>query len=223
MQPNPKATVLNRFFFLIFFISLIVSGCMHPSVRSHPEFQRYRQPMGAMLVLLPEIRIFQQLPDGSRLFQDIQSQEAQRNAQAAIIKQLRERHVKVRTTAIQLPQQEEYQCITYLYRSVNRSIQLHTFGPQIFPVKLSTFEYSVGSVADMLTACGADGLVMAIGHQTGSDQPDSNWFSIAVVEPEGRIIWYGLQGNPHQFNLQNAKSVSALVAATMDSFWEQGS
>jgi hypothetical protein len=179
--------------------------------------------MGVMLVLQPEIRIFEQLSDGSRLFLDIQSRDAQRRAQASIVRQLGERHFTVRTVSAQRMQQSEYRSVTTLFRSVNRSIQLHTYGPQLFPGKVNAFEYSVGPIADILAAYNADGLVLAIGYQSGAEKPDSNWFSIAVVEPEGRIVWYNLRSDPHQFDLQRAKGVSALVAGTMADFWERGS
>lgn len=208
---------------IIFLISLVVSGCTCSAERYHPQFSNYRQSMGALLVLLPEIRIFEQLPDGSRLFQDIQSQKAQHRAQAAIIQQLSERDFTGRPADIKLMKGSEYTGTTSLFRSVNRSIQLHTFGPQPFPAKLHSFDYHVGPVADMLKASGADGLIMAIGYQSGAGVPEKNWLGIAVVEPEGRIIWYALKGNAQQFNLQTAEGVSALVASVMANFWEHGS
>lgn len=179
--------------------------------------------MGVLLVLQPEIRIFEQLSDGSRLYQDIQSREAQRRAQAAIVRQLGERHFTVKAASPQLMQKSEYRSVTDLFRSVNLSVQLHTYGPQPFPAKVNAFEYSVGSVAGILAANGADGLVLAIGYQSGSDRPGSNWFSIAVVEPEGRIIWYNLKSDSQRFDLQSATGVSAMVAAAMADFWERGS
>jgi len=176
-----------------------------------------------MLVLLPEIGIFEQMPDGSRLFQDTQSQEAQCKAQQSIVRELQERHFTVQTADPRMMQLPEVLSVTSLFRSVNRSIQLHTFGPQPFPAKLSAFEYDLGSVADILKANRADGLVLALGHQTASDQPSKNWLSIAVVEQEGRIIWYSLQGDHQKFNLQTSEGMTALVAATLADLWEQGS
>jgi hypothetical protein len=203
--------------------ALLVSACTAGSQRVHPRYQTYRQSMGVMLVSLPEIRIFQQMPDGGRLFQDIQSREARRQAQAAIIRQLGERGYTARAVDEQTGQRSDYHRLISLFRSVNHAIQLHTYGPQIFPAKLDAFDYHVGSVAEMLRQNGADGLVLAIGYQSGSEKPAGNWFSIAVVEPEGRIIWYGLQGSPRRFDLRREEGVSALVARTMAAFREHGS
>jgi len=218
-----KITIFDRFILIVILIGLFLSGCTYSSERLHPQFPSYRQSMGTMLVLMPEIGIFEQMPDGSRLFQDIQSQEAQRKAQQSIVRELQNRHFTVQTASPRLMQSPELLSVTSLFRSVNRSIQLHTFGPQLFPAKLSAFEYDLGSVADMLKANRADGLVLALGHQTASDQPSKNWLSIAVVEPEGRIIWYSLQGDHQKFNLQTSEGMTALVAATLAGLWEQGS
>ena len=218
-----KIKIFDRSILIVILIGLFLSGCTYSSERLHPQFPSYRQSMGAMLVLMPEIGIFEQMPDGSRLFKDIQSQEAQRKAQQSIVRELQNRHFTVQTADPRLMQSPELLSVTSLFRSVNRSIQLHTFGPQLFPAKLSAFEYDLGSVADMLKANRADGLVLALGHQTASDQPSKNWLSIAVVEPEGRIIWYSLQGDHQKFNLQTSEGMTALVAATLAGFWEKGS
>ena len=44
---------------------------------------------------------------------------------------------------------------------------------------LSQSEYHLGSVADLLAATGADGMVLALGLQSGTDRPTQNWLSIA--------------------------------------------
>ncbi len=220
MQYLLKNTIFNRSILIL--IVLFLSGCAYTSERLHPQFPSYQRTMRVMLVLVPEIGLFEQIPDGSRLFQDIQSQEAQRSAQQSIVRQLQSRHFTVQTADAEMMQSNELVGVIKLFRTVNRSIQLHTFGPQPFPTKISAFEYNLGPVTEILKAYKADGLVLALGHQTGSDQPTKNWLSIAVVEPEGRIIWYGLQGDHRRFNFQQPESTTALVAYTMANFWEQG-
>jgi hypothetical protein len=223
MQNLIRLLLSGRYWYLLFLIGILVCSCAAPSERLHPRFSNHRQSMGAMLVLSPEIRIVEQMPNGGQLFQESLSQEAQRNAQASIAQELRDRAFTVRTMDAQPLQQADVNEVTKLFRSVNHSIQLHTFGPQIYPAKLDDFEYSVGPVAELLKAEGADGLVIAIGYQIGSEKPDTNWFSIAVVEPQGSVIWYNLTSMPQHFNLQHQEDISALVAQTMQNFWEQGS
>jgi hypothetical protein len=223
MKNLPKATILGRIIPMGILIIFFLSGCTYTSERLHPQFPSYRQSMGTMLVLVPEIGIFEQMPGGGRLFQDALSQDAQRKAQQSIVKQLQARDFTVKAANRQIMQLPELRSLTSLFRSVNRSIQLHTYGPQPYPEKLSAFEYHLGPVAEILRANGADGLVLALGHQTASVQPTKNWLSIAVVEPEGRIIWYGLQGDHNKYNLQTSEGLTALVATTLSNFWEHGS
>ena len=223
MQHLLKMAISSKSIWMVLLIGLFQSGCTCPTERIHPQFPSYRHTMGVILVLMPEIGIFEQMPNGSRLFQETQSRNAQRVAQQSIAGQLLKRHFKVQSADAGVMQLAEVQSLTALFRSVNRSIQLHTFGPQIYPAKVKTFDYQLGSVADILKTNGADGLVLALGHQTGSDQPARNWLSIAIVEPEGRIIWYGIQGDHQKFDLHSADGVEALVAYTMANFWESGS
>jgi hypothetical protein len=218
-----KTEKYYRFILVAMAIGLCVSGCTAATERLHPQFSDYRHDMGVMLVLVPEIGIFEKMPDGSRMYQETRSIDSQRLAQQAIIEYLQDRRFVVHAINNDTMSTSEMISIFSLFRSVNRSIQLHTIGPQVFPAKKTAFEYNLGPVADILKANGADGLVLALGHQTGTDRPARNWISIAVVEPEGRIIWYGIHGDHERFNMQTTEGINALVASTMANFWEQGS
>lgn len=202
---------------------LFLSGCTAALERFHPQYPHYRRAIEKMLVLVPEISIYEQLPDGSRLFDPVHSHAARKSAQQAIVDQLQNRHYSVQPLDAEGMSTPEMQSVLALFRSVNRSIQLHTIGPQPFPAKKTAFEYHLGTVADILQAYHADGLLLAIGYQTGRVRPTKNWLSIAVVEPEGRIIRYAFQGDHTRFNFQNDEGVHSLVASTMANFREQGS
>ena len=216
-------TNIRRSLLVWLVIGLSLSACSAAIERVHPQFTRYRHGMETMLVLVPEISIYEQLPDGSRLFDPVHSHEARQAAQEAIARQLQSRHYSVLSLGSGSMSTKDMQTVRSLFRSVNRSIQLHTIGPHPFPAKKAAFEYHLGTVADILQEYHADGLILAIGHQTGNIRPTKNWLSIAVVEPEGRIIWYGFQGDHERFNIQNEKGVHTMVTSTMATFREQES
>lgn len=223
MTPVFSITKICRFLLPWLVIGLFLSGCTVALERLHPQYPTYRHAMEKMLVLVPEISIYDQLPDGSRLLDRVHSHEARLSAQQAVVEQLQNRHYSVQPLDAESMSTPEIQGVLALFRSVNRSIQLHTIGPQPFPAKKAAFEYHLGTVVDILQTYHADGLVLAIGHQTGRVQPSKNWLSIAVVEPEGRIIWYAFQGDHERFSFQDDEGVHILVASTMAKFRGQGS
>lgn len=222
MNNPPITAFLIRSALILTLIGPYLSGCASTSERLHPQFAGYRQAMGVLLVLEPEIGIFELMSDGSRLYQENLSRQAQRHAWQCIGRELQARRFSVLTADDRTLEQSEIKDIKTLFRSVNRSIQLHTFGPQRFPDKISAFEYQLGPVADVLKANGADALVLTLGHQTGLDPAVVHWLSVAVVDPEGRIIWYGLQGGPRPLNLHYAEGMKTLIDSTMANFWERG-
>lgn len=178
--------------------------------------------MKTLLILPPEVRILETLPGGSQLPLSDRSREAEDQTQARIEEALRNRHFSVQTITPQLRSQPAYSELKALSRAVNRSIQLHVFGPQPYPAKQHAFTYHLGSVADLLQASHADGLLLIIGYQSESD-PSRDWLSIAVVEPEGRIIWYGWRRPQQPFNFNDPASLSTLISTIMADFWEAGS
>lgn len=222
-------TARNEFFvcryawLVCILLGLLLSACTSATQRIHPQLPQYRQAVGKLLVMPPDIGIFEKMADGSRLYHHLNSNRSQRLVQQAIVNQLQRRHFSVMVVTPEDMKSVEVHNVTALFRSVNRSIQLHTIGPQLFPEKKAAFDYHIGSVATLLETYQADGLVLAIGHQTGIEQPTKNWLSIAVAEPGGTIIWYAYQGDHERFNIHQEKSMQNQVASTMDSFWEHGS
>lgn len=204
-------------------VGILVMGCTSATQRLHPDFPAYRSPMRTMLVIAPRIDIFEAMADGSHLYREALSQDAQWAAQQAVISQLQARHFTVRTADAGSAMDEELSDIVSLFRSVNRSIQLHTIGPQVFPAKRKAFDYRIGNIADVLDTYAVDGMVLMLGHQTGLERPDRNWISIAVVEPQGRIVWYGIHGDHDRFDIHLPTGMEALVATTMADFWESDS
>ncbi len=213
----PTANLL-RSVLAVLCTTMFVAGCSAPAHRVHPGFQQYRQGMHTLLIPPPEIRILETLPDGSRLPMTDRSRQAAERTQALVEQALHDDHFAVRTLSPQMQQQPAYAQVKALFRAVNRSIQLHVFGPQPFPAKQRDFAYQLGSVTDLLQAAGADGLLLISGYQSEA-QPSPGWLSIAVVEPGGRVIWYGWRRPHRPIDFQNADDLSSLISAIMADFW----
>lgn len=202
---------------------ILLAGCNYTSERYHPDYLEYRKQIRRVLVLDPEISIFEELDDGSMIWQMDKSRNAQAAAFMAVSNVLTDKNYLVRPAASETINNVEIRSVQTLFRSVNRSIQLHTYGPQLYPSKLRVFDYEVGSVDDILTQFDADALVLVVGHQTLSSQRPKTWISIAVVEPGGKIIWYGMQGAKADLDLQTPTGALFLVNEALLPFSRFGS
>ena len=114
-------------------LGLLLSGCTAATQRIHPQFPQYRHTMGKLLVLQPDIGIYEKMTDGSRLYHHANSNRARRLVQQVIVNQLQNRHFSVLAVTPDEMEAADVRDVTALFRSVNRSIQLHTIGPQVFP------------------------------------------------------------------------------------------
>ena len=201
--------------FLIFFI---FTGCGYVPERYHPLFKTYVADIQKVLLLPPEVGAFKELPDGSLLRQEGDSRSAVQQAKAALGRALVAKHFDMVEASSELSAKPETLRIQALFRAVNHSIQLHTFGPQLFPDKLQSFEYEMGPVDDLLAAVDADALMLVTGQQTVSTSEPRSWISIAIVEPQGHIIWYGMQGAKAVLDLQTAMGSQKLVNEVLAKF-----
>jgi hypothetical protein len=83
----------------------------------------------------PEIELFTTLPDGKLIRQEKQSEGAGLRTQDAIADVLSAHRLDVRIADAQVLESERRIGMQALYRNVNHAIQLHAYGPQIFPQK----------------------------------------------------------------------------------------
>lgn len=199
-------------------VCLVLIACSHCPERRHPSYADLAPSIRTVLFLVPEVNIFEDLADGSTVWQDAGSHAARSHVQEAVAGRLAEKHLVIRTAGPDLMAMEETRSVQTLFRAVNRSIQLHTYGPQIFPSKLRSFDYQMGSIASLLAAHGADALVLAIGHQIISPRRPKTWISVALVESQGRILWYSMQGANADLDLQSPEEAQTLVNATLQNF-----
>lgn len=218
-----KTTEWMRAIVGVWLVGILLLGCNHVSDRYHPDYSSYHHQIRRVLVLPPEIGIFEELSDGSVAWAMNKSRDAQGVAFEAVNEVLAAKDYLVESSGQDSRDNIDVHSVQSLFRSVNRSIQLHTYGPQFYPSKLKHFEYEVGPVRGILEAYGADALVLVVGHQTLSQLRPKTWLSIAVVEPGGKIIWYGMQGAKQSIDLQTPDSAFILVHETLQPFIGVGS
>jgi hypothetical protein len=101
---------------------------------------------------------------------------------------------------------------------VNKSIQLHTYGPQLFPEKKKNFEYSLGSVERILQKSGTDSLMFVRGLDHVLKGKEEAFISVAFVDSSGTILWYCEKGIRDEGGLRDPESASKLVENVLASF-----
>lgn len=197
---------------------MAVIGCASDSERYHPEYEKYVAGFETLLLMPPEICIMEEQQDGRLVSRDQWSADAQILAQQAVAQLLTRYQFQVKELDQAAANSEQITEIHHLFRAVNRSIQLHTYGPQIFPRMQQDFDYSIGSVEALLNAHGADALILMAGHQTLSPTRPRVWISMAIAEPGGRIVWYSLNGAKENLNLIDNKNMNLLIHKTLNNF-----
>lgn len=197
-----------------------VMGCAFSPDRFHPDYAQFRSSMHHFLLLPPEVGLFKEMADGQILWQAENSRMARDYISQAVMEAMKAHALEVEPLDVKGPVGSELLEIQALYRNVNRSIQLHVFGPQEFVSKRQIFDYGLGPIHEVLQKNKADALVLVLGQQTDSARAPKTWLSIAIVEPQGRVAWYGLQGGREAVSLETPAEAAALVRTTLKTFLE---
>jgi hypothetical protein len=194
-----------------------MTGCGFTPARYHPQYAEIQPTIERVLLLPPEIGFFEELADGTLVRRSLDSVQAQHCIERSVIAALKQKGYQVAPPAGQWMGDPEAQAVQALFRPVNRSIQLHTYGPQLFPAKLEDFDYGIGAVRQVLRVANADALMLVIGHQVISRRHPKSWVSIALVEPGGAIIWYAMQGAKEDLALRTPAGAMQWVDRAMQS------
>jgi hypothetical protein len=200
----------------------IVIGCSHSTELKHPVYPSLIHSIQTVLLLPPETVVLEQSANGLTVRHEQAGRAAVAQWSQAIERILTGKGLRVATADPIVLNDPDIKELQSLYRLVERSIQLHTQGSQLFPAKLHTFDYEVGSVSGLLKQHAADALVIAIGNQTISQDRYRTWISIAVIEPQGRVIWYNKVSGQTDAAAQNpAEALQDLVELLINPFLKE--
>lgn len=200
-------------------IAFILTGCSNSFVLKHPHYPDYMHSIRAVLLLPPQIGAYRQMDDGTMVWCADCSRADRSALSQAVRRILNSKRLTVRDAGAKILQDPETQSIQALYRAVDHSIRLHVLGPQLFTAETTSFDYELGSVANLLKRGAADALVLAMGHQTVDSHQVHTWVSIALVEPQGRIIWYNIAASQNPaLGFEPSKAMPQLVEQVLKPF-----
>lgn len=203
-------------------ISLMLHGCSSPAYRAHPEFEVRARKFNTLALMPSDVRAYEVSGLGLMEHRDDWCAASKENIVNALKEGLKEKHFEIKVVTVNEEEKEEVEEIQALYRAVNKSIQLHTYGPQLFPEKEKNFKYSLGSVEKILQRSGSDSLVFVSGFDHVSKGMGAAFVSVAVVDSSGSVIWYCAKGIRGERGLRDPVSASALVQNILASFPEVG-
>ncbi|NNG02337.1 MAG: hypothetical protein HKM93_23370 [Desulfobacteraceae bacterium] len=201
--------------FLFLFIS---TGCASMAERHHPDYANYKGTFRTLLILPPQFQIMDEMADQKILYNGDLSRTAGELSLEAVVDHLTGKDYRTRVLPPETAAADEIQQITALFATVNRSIQLHTYGSQPFPFQKQSFEYAVGNIENLLRKNNADAMVLVTGKETLSSFYPRVWISVALIEPKGEIVWYCVQGANEILQLGDIKDMAMLVKKTLQNF-----
>ena len=203
---------------LILCTSMMLFGCASPAYRAHPEFEMRAGNLNTLGLMPCDIKAYEVSGLGLVELRDDWCVTSNKNVVNALIKSLKDKHYNIKALTIDQEIEEEMDGIRALYRVVNKSIQLHTYGPQLFPEKGKNFEYSLGPVEEILRRSGADSLVFVSGLDHESKGGRVAFVSVAVADSSGAIVWYCVRGIKGERGLRDPEIASELVDNILASF-----
>ena len=208
-------------FFVVFLLCFWIVACAASPDRQHPDFNDRIQPIKILCLLPADILVYEELPDGRLLYRKDWSQAVHDDLKQTIVGELTDREYRVLT----YPEGDSYQTaelheILTLYRAVNKSIQLHTFGPDIFPAKKFHFNYSVGSLQALRQKKAADAYLFVRVLYRVSDEQARSYVSLGLADKTGTILWYGANGATDASGEKSFESTLILVRHILTDFPE---
>jgi hypothetical protein len=192
--------------------------CVPPSYRAHPEFETRVKQIKNVALLPPVVQIYEVSPSGVAELRDDWCAQGEKNLEKAFVEQMKEKGYVVRTLRANDGLGKEVQQIQALYKQVNRSVELHTYGPQPFPAKTTRFEYGLGSLKEVLAANGTDSMVLIMGFDQVSSGTPRTCISVAVADTSGTILWYCVKGSTGKHRLKDPSGSAMLLKDILSSF-----
>jgi hypothetical protein len=196
-------------------------GCATSTDRRHPEFNDRIQSIKTVCLLPSDTLVYDEIADGRLKQRNDRSEAAGLSIQQALVAELTARDFRVLTYPIGATHlTAELQEVLSLYRAVNKSIQLHTFGPEVFTAKRTRFEYSVGPLKTLLQQNGADAFVFVRVLYRFSLQQSRSFVSLGLADATGTILWYGANGSKEAAGIEDPDKTTHLVKKVLANFPE---
>ncbi len=228
---------IKRFLVLLicFCLLFIAVGCAPKTYMVHPEFEMRTKNIKTQGIITPDVKVYEFTAGGILELRDDWCAKGKENVLNSIIDMFKGKPLEVKPITIDKDIEEEMEDIQALYRAVIISINHHTYGgPNAFPEKKKNFDYSIGSIDEIVKRYGADALIFAYGYDeistsgrkalavagiiagafTGvvvTPRAGITVINVAVVDSSGTILYYNAKGSQGGYDLRNYDSCASLI------------
>ena len=220
---------------------LILSGCGSNTYRAHPDINEKIKYIRNPALIVPDVQVVSVSAGGVREVRDDWCAIGRDNITAALQSEFNQKKCRTKTYLNREDLQAEMEEVKALYRAVAKSITLHVFGPYGFPDKQKNFNYSIGSLENILRAMDADALILVTGYdEFQSTQrkaiqaaasvvgalggmiilPSSgiSYVDIAFIDRGGTILWNGRYESQGNFDIRDPERVKSLLKNVLKDF-----
>ena len=212
----------SRWLLCVSYLLVITAGCASPVYKADPKLMIRTNQITRPGLFFSDVKIYEVSAGGVVELRDDWCTTGKENLQRALVDGLMRKKYNVKPVFVDEELEGEIKEMRALYASVNRSIQLHIYGPQFFPEKASNSDYSIGCLEGIVQKLGVDSLVLvcAFGQVTSVSRRVS--ISLALADSSGSILWYQMKGSDGGYDLRDSESTKEFLDGILVSFPEVG-
>jgi hypothetical protein len=193
-------------------------GCSAPGYRVHPEFAHRVSSITRPALMPLDVKVFESLPGGLVVLREDWTAVGKKNLQNAVVKGFAARNCSVRLVGSDSRTNAELAEIQSLYKIVNKSIRLQSYGRTARPNGTAKFEYSVGSLASILPKLNADAVIFVCALEKIASDRSVAVANLAIADSSGTIIWHSVEGLRDRHGLIDSAGAAELVENLMMSY-----
>jgi len=226
---------------------LLLSGFGPKNVRIHPEATARSAEIKTVVLVAPEIKVFELSTGDTTELRDEWSAQGKDNVTKALQMRFSEKSIKISDLKAESAEDPDFKEIMALFEVVSASIIRHTYNeganPNFFADKMQNFDYSLGPLDKVLSPSGGDAILLVYGvdHISTAGKKALNVLGavtgIAVGAFNGVMLLPRMQGtsirmalidrngsilwyniNSGMFDLRDSASSTELVNKTLEDF-----
>ena len=169
-----------------------------------------------------DVKVFESLPGGMVVLREDWTTIGKENLQNAVVKGFAERNTTVRLLDSDSRMHEELAEIQSLYKVVNKSIRMQSYGHATSSHDPAKFEYSIGSLDSILPKLNADAVIFVCAFEKIANNKSMAVVNLAIADSSGTIIWYSVEGIRDRYGLIQSSGAAELVKNLMMSYPKVG-